>query len=52
MASCGDRGGGGGVSQSELCSCREQTCLNIYVKLLDFSRYSPGIDFIVHIIIV
>ena len=41
----------GGISQSELCSCREQTCLNIYLKLLNFSvtilRYSPGNDDIV-----
>ena len=35
----------GGISQSELCSFREQTCLNLYIKLLDFCvtilRYSP-----------
>ena len=46
----------GGISQSELCSCREQTCLNIYIKLLNFSvtilRYIPGIYVIVHIITV
>ena len=45
----------GGISQSELCSCGEQTCLNIYIKLLDFCvmilLYNPGIDVIVHIII-
>ena len=43
----------GGISQSELCSGREQTCLNVYRRLLDFNvtilRYSPGIDVIVPI---
>ena len=46
----------GGISESELCSCREQTCLNLYIKLLDFSvtilRYSTGIDVVAHIIII
>ena len=34
--------------QSDVCSCGEQMCLEIYIKLFDISvtifRYSPGID--------
>ena len=46
----------GGITQFDVCSCREQTCLEIYIKLFDISvtilRYSPGIDVIVDIIII